>query len=357
MAAIIWIGLTIIVTLSVIVVILLLVTKNTHTRPFFDKNGRTIEDSVAEQLYLPLGGLKQWVLLRGRTIHNPILIFLHGGPGISLHALFRYFHHELENHFIVVGWDQRGAGKSYSVSIPQDSMKTDVFIEDLHELIRYLKKRFNQDKVYILGESWGALLGTRYAHKYPEDVAAYIGTGQVSNMAEAQRLGLAFALAQAKIHNNQKALSQLQAIKQPPGSLLNDRLVQHAWVVKFGGCLYKKTRYPLAWFFKMLCMDEYAWPDLLKIGPCVKLSMTCLWPEIFYTNFFDQVPELKVPIYFLLGKYDYNTSSNLAAQYFDYVKAPKKELVWFQYSGHNPMFEEPMRFKDTLLSIRYNNIH
>jgi len=351
---VIWIIFKIIAALSLIIAVILFATKNTCTRSFVDKDGNIIKDSVAEQLYLSLNGVKQWVLLRGKSIHNPIFIFLHGGPGISLHALFRYFHHELENHFILVGWYQRGVGKSYSKSIPPESFKTETFVADLHELVQYLKKRFNKNKVYILGESWGSLIGTIYAYKYPEDVAAYIGTGQTSNMQESQQLGCTFALDQAKKQNNKKALSQLQTIKQPPCSALKDRLVQHKWLMKFGGCLYKRTGYPLlSWIPKMLSMDEYAWPDLLKIMPGANMSIKFLWPAIFSTNFFNQIPELKVPVYFLLGKHDCNTSSKLAAQYFEYLKAPEKELVWFENSGHNPMFEEPAQFKDALFSIKY----
>lgn len=353
MATILRITLEIIAALIVIIVLALIATAKTRTRPFVDTNGAVIKDSIAEELYLPLGGVKQWVLLRGRTIHNPILIFLHGGPGISLHALFRYFHHELEDHFIVVGWDQRGAGKSYRKAISEESMTIETFIEDLHELIQYLKTRFHQDNVYLVGESWGSLLGTLYAHKYPDDVAAYIGTGQVSDMHESERLGYEFMLAQAEKQNNGKALKELRNIKQPPFSRLEDISVLRKWLMKFGGCLYNQTSY-LPWIFKMLTVDEYAWPDVLKIGLGSKRSLRLLHQELFSTNLFTQIPELKVPVYFLLGKHDKQTSSSLAAKYFENLKAPKKELVWFYYSGHNPMFEEPARFKNVLLAIRYH---
>jgi pimeloyl-ACP methyl ester carboxylesterase/RimJ/RimL family protein N-acetyltransferase len=352
MSIIIFTGL-IILALIAIILLVLFATKNTSTRQFLDQEGNIIKDSVAEELYLPLGGIDQWILLRGQSIKNLIFIFLHGGPGISLHGLFRHFYTDLEKHFIIVGWDQRGAGKSYSTSIPPESLKLDTFVNDLHELIQWLKKRFNQDKVYILGESWGSLLGITYAHRYPEDVLAYIGTGQISNMQEAQQRSYEFTLMQAQKQNNQKALSQLHSMKQPPCDALKDRLVLSTWLMKLGGILYQRTSYPLSWFIGMLRTDEYAWPDLLKIGPGVKLSLTNLWPEIFQANLFIQIPELKVPVYFLLGRHDYNTSSLLAEKYFNALKAPKKELVWFEHSGHNPVFEEPELFRDALLSIRY----
>lgn len=345
--------LIIFVIIFVLVTFILLITKKTYTSPFVDKSGNIIKNSVAEQLYLTLGGIKQWVLLRGRNVNNPILIFLHGGPGVSLQTLFRYFHHDLENHFIVVGWDQRGAGKSYDKSIPKESFKVENFVEDLHELIQYLKKRFKQDKVYILGESWGSLLGTTYAQKYPEDIIAYIGTGQISNTQESEKLGYEFMLAEAKKQNNQKALKQLSKITQPPFSKLEDIKILRKWLMKFGGCLYKQKSY-FPWFLKMLKVNEYSWTDLIKFFFGHSMSLKSLHEELFNTNFFISVPELKVPVYFLLGKYDQQVSSKLAKKYFEFLKTPKKELLWFEKSGHNPMFEEPEYFQNAILTIRYN---
>jgi len=311
-------------------------------------NKNIIENSVAEQGYLPIGEIDQWVWLYGESTKNPILIFLHGGPGVSLHGAFRFFHRNLEKHFIVVGLDQRGAGKSQHNSITPESITIRTFIADLHELVQYLKKRFNHDKVYILGESWGSLLGTTYSHQYPEDVAAFIGTGQVSNFQESERLGYEFMLIEAEKRNDQEALSELQSIKQPPYSSFDDIGILRKWLMKFGGCLYNQTSYePL---LKILATDKDALPDFSG----VPVSLQSLHKELFYTNLFNQVPELKIPAYFLEGRHDYQASSALAAQYFQFLKAPKKELIWFEKSGHNPMFEEPGLFRNAILSIRYN---
>ncbi len=301
------------------------------------------ESSVAEQRHLSIGGIDQWVWLYGENTKNPILIFLHGGPGISLHGAFRHFHGKLEKHFIVVGWDQRGTG-----SITPVSMTIKNFVADLHELVQYLKKRFGHDKVYILGESWGSLLGITYAHQYPDDVTAFIGTGQISNMQESERLGYAFMLEQATKTNNQEALAQLHQLKQPPYSASEDIDVLRKWLMLFGGCLYKQTSYePL---LKQLANDKDALPDFSGVST----SLPALHQELFHTNLFAQIPELNVPVYFLEGRHDYQASSKLAEKYFNALKAPKKKLVWFEHSGHNPMFEEPAKFTEALLSIKYN---
>ena len=310
-----------------------------------------VKNSIADEVYLKLGGVKQWVLLRGSNINNPILIFLHGGPGISEHGLFRYYNKELEDNFIVAGWDQRGCGKSYNRSIPPESLKIDTFISDLHQLIQYLKKRFGKNKVYLLGKSWGSILGTMYASRYPEDVTAYIGVGQVANVKESEKLGYEFTLQEAKKRNDKKALYELKKIESPPGSTIKDVGIERKWVTKFGGSVYGRTDYLMHWVPKILSVDEYSWIDLIRFMLGHKMSFKLLWPEIFNTNLFEQVPNLKVPVYFLLGRHDHQTSSKLASEYFEKLEAPKKELIWFENSGHNPPFEEPEKFNYIVKNI------
>ncbi len=307
------------------------------------------ESSVAEQRYLSIDGIDQWVWLYGENIKNPILIFLHGGPGISLHGAFRYFHGNLEKHFIVVGWDQRGTGKSQSNSLSPESMNIKTFVADLHELVQYLKSRFGQNKVYLLGESWGSLLGITYANQYPDNVFAFIGTGQLSNMQESERLGYEFMLEQATKTSNHEALAQLRQVKQPPYSAIDDVAVLRKWLMLLGGCLYKQTSYePL---LTQLAQNKEALPDFSGVAA----SLPALHQELFHTNLFIQMPKFKVSVYFLEGRHDHQVSSVLAEKYFQLLTAPKKTLVWFEKSGHNPMFEEPEKFGAQLLAIRYND--
>lgn len=306
--------------------------------------------NIAEQQYLSLGGIKQWVCLRGISEDNPILIFLHGGPGISLNALFKYYNNELEDHFLVVNWDQRGAGKSFSKSIPSESMKIDTFVSDLKELVEYLKKRFGKEKVYLLGESWGSLVGIKYAQKYPEDVAAVIGTGQVSNMKESERLCYDFVLAEAKKINHRVALRQLEKVSTNPGSTIKDVKTTRKWWLKFASRLYKKPS-QLLWIRNMFRSKQFSIFDLIRLFRGHNMSLKFLWKEIYEINLFEEVPELQVPAYFLLGRHDHQVSSALAEKYATLLKAPKKKLIWFENSGHNPQFEESEMFNRAVISL------
>ncbi|MCK4265229.1 alpha/beta hydrolase [Candidatus Babeliales bacterium] len=348
-------GLKIVIIIFIFILVIFWISRNTSTSPFLDNEGKMIKNSIAEEIYLSLGGVEQWVLLRGSNVNNPIFIFLHGGPGISEHALFRYYNNDLENYFLTVGWDQRGCGKSYNKNIPPESMNIDTFVSDLHELIQYLKKRFKRDKVYLLGKSWGSILGTFYAHKYPEDLIAYIGTGQVANVKDSERLSYEFALVEAKKRNNKKALSELSKIKFPPGKDIKDVKIERKWLTKFGGSAYGRDGYIMHWAPKMLSIKEYSWQDIIRFVLGSKISLKFLWSEIFNVNLFEQVLKLNVPVYFLLGRHDHQVSSKLAAEYLEKLNAPKKELIWFDCSGHHPPFEEPERFNEILISLFVGN--
>ncbi|MFX1343243.1 MAG: alpha/beta fold hydrolase, partial [Promethearchaeota archaeon] len=134
-------------------------------------------NSISSLEEITLGDLKQWIFIRGSDQKNPVLVFLHGGPGAPLlgMASSRKYDAELIKHFTVVHWDQRGAGKSFNRDIPVDSMTLDRFVEDCNELIDYLRNRFHMQKVFIVGHSGGTIIGIKTAHKYPEKIHAYVG--------------------------------------------------------------------------------------------------------------------------------------------------------------------------------------
>jgi pimeloyl-ACP methyl ester carboxylesterase len=154
-----------------------------RTPPFRGSHGEVLWGSVAEVAYRRLGGLDQWVMIRGESVANPALIMLHGGPGLSETSLFRYFNAPLEKSFTVVYWDQRGAGKSFRRDIPRSSMTVERFVADLDELIDAVCERLGKTKVALFGHSWGSVLGPLYAARFPERVEAYVGRGQIGDWA------------------------------------------------------------------------------------------------------------------------------------------------------------------------------
>ena len=150
------------------------------TAPFVDAAGKLLPDSIASLERVMLGGVEQGMLIRGSNVDNPVLLYLHGGPGTSELGMVRQHNMPaLEKHFTVVVWDQRGAGMSYSARHPESAMTVEQFIADTHELTQLLRQRFGQAKVYLVGHSWGSALGVLTAQRYPDLHHAYVGVGQV----------------------------------------------------------------------------------------------------------------------------------------------------------------------------------
>jgi pimeloyl-ACP methyl ester carboxylesterase len=186
------------------------------TPPFRGPNDETLPGSIAEVGYLRLGGLDQWVMIRGESVGNPVLILLHGGPGFPEMRLLRHFNAALEKSFTVVYWEQRGTDKSFDRKIPPSSMTIEQFLADLDQLVDAVRRRFDKRKVAIYGHSWGSALGVLYAARFPQKVAVYVGTGQIGNWPASEQSSYAFTLAEAERRNNRRALRELRAIGAPP---------------------------------------------------------------------------------------------------------------------------------------------
>jgi len=185
------------------------------TPQIVDENGNVPENSIVELIQLELNGRKQWISLRGWDKNAPVLLFLAGGPGGTQMAAVRHELAELEKHFVVVSWDQPGAGKSYNAEKIK-KITAETYIQDGYALTKYLKERFSQEKIYLLGESWGSALGIFLAEKYPESYYAFIGTGQMVAFAETERMDYAKAMEIAESKGETALVKRLKANGIPP---------------------------------------------------------------------------------------------------------------------------------------------
>jgi pimeloyl-ACP methyl ester carboxylesterase len=310
-------------------------------------------NSIAAIQKIELGGINQFIMLRGKNVNNPILLFLHGGPGYSQISFARKYQKEQEESFIVVNWDQRGSGMSYSNNIPNESMNREQFIEDTNELIEYLCKRYNKEKVYLVGHSWGSELGMYVVDRYPERIAAFISVGQLVHGAKNESLSYDYTLERAKKENNEKALADLLRIGKPPyKNFLSDMMVQRKWLKEYGGAEKKVNTLKdivVASIFSL----EYKGIDGIKLAIGSKFSADTMFSSTLEkVDIMSDIPKVKVPVYFCVGKYDYNTPSELTKEYYEQLVAPEKELIWFEESAHFPHFEEPKKFNEIVLGIK-----
>jgi len=312
-------------------------------------------NGVEELLPIPVNGMQQWLSIRGRDRRNPILMVLHGGPGSPTMPEDYTFQSPWEDYFTVVEWDQRGAGKTYASNDPKalaGTVTVEQMTSDAEVVVRYLQKTYGKKKIFLLGHSWGSVLGVELAQRHPEWFYAYLGVGQVVNMQKSEKIGYEFALQQAREHHNDDAEKELLAIAPYPGaagSITFAKIgVQRKWLTYYGGNTYGRTTFAYdanAWELSPDYTDE----DLGKLDEGSLYSVTQLVGPLEALSF-DAVTTFKCPVFLFDGRHDYATSHELAVDWFKKIKAPKKEFVWFDNSSHMVMQEEPGRFLYRLLT-------
>jgi len=316
---------------------------------------------------LKIGGVKQAVLINGNKATNPVLVFLHGGPGFPMLPFdpFSEIMKKLEDKFTIVYWEQRGTGKSFDNSITPESMNMSQFLSDTKEVVDFTKKTLNVDKVFLWGHSWGSSIGAIYASKFPEDLHAYMSTGQSVNPLMNERLAYEFVLKKSIKDNNKRALNQINKIDTVAANYsLESAFILRKWVYRYGGIVYKnKNERPyvdIQEIRQILAFPSYSLKTRMNLILNPNFSAVKLWEEIKKINLFEQAPTIKVPVYFFVGRHDIIVSHVLAEEYFNKLDAPKgKTLFWFEESAHRPFEEEMEKFyshmvKD-VLSVIINN--
>lgn len=312
-----------------------------HTAPFLDADGRVVPGSIASMERLEVNGVDEAIWFRGRDVRNPPLVLLHGGPGASESALFRHYDSGLEEQFLVVYWEQRGTGRSYDADQPPPSMAIDAFVADLDVVVEQVRRRFHHDRVVLLGHSWGTAIGTLYAAAHPEKVAAYVGIGQIASMPEGELAGYEFALAEARRRGDRSGIDALEAIGPPPHDV-DQMLVSRKWVERYGGSFHADLDTGDL-IFAALGTDEANLYDLIQFGRGNRASLDAVWPELRQLDL-RRHTRLSMPVFFFLGRFDWQVPAVVAASYFETIDAPCKRLVWFEGSAHNAPFEESAAF-------------
>jgi proline iminopeptidase len=330
-----------------LLVLLCLLAGCRSTPPFRTPSGELLEGSVAAMETLSINGVDQSVWFRGRSTRSPIVILLHGGPGASEAALFRHFNPELERELLVVYWEQRGTGRSWSPGLDARGMTIEQLVADLDGLVDHVRRRFGQPKVALLGHSWGTVLGVIYAARHPQKVTAYIGVAQVVNPVAAQEEELAYCLAAAETAGDERALSSLRSLGRPPFNV-EKALALERWTERYGGLLAgglaKRDMIAAA-----LRSDEANVFDLVLFGLGNRFSLRALWREYLGIRFDATHRSLDVPMLLVLGRHDHHVSARLAETWFQALDAPGKRLAWFERSAHNPPFEQPAEFNALVL--------
>lgn len=349
-----WIGLFIIAGFVIILGGILLFLSPGKPGPVLDENGNTLTGSLSEKIWVDINGMKQGMFIKSRDVNNPLLLFVHGGPGMPEYWLTRWYPTGLENDFTVVWWEQRGAGLSFSPDIPAETMTAEQFVSDTIAVTEYLRQRFGKDKIYLMGHSWGSYIGIQAAAQRPDLFHAYIGVGQVSHQIKSEQLSYEYALDYFRQTGNEGMLKKLESA--PPAmtvplpaayDALRDAYMHGAGI----GTTREMKSVITGIFLPSWQFREYTLGEKINLwrGKFYSRSREfSLWDKMQITNLAQQVSRLEIPAYFLHGKYDYTCAYPLAKEYFAQLDAPVKGFYTFEQSAHSPMFEEPDRVMEVL---------
>lgn len=300
------------------------------------------DDGVNVQGDVYIGGIEQWVSVRSRHRNNPILLFLHGGPGFTSIPTSYYYMKGWEEYFTVVQWDQRGSGKTYLANDPKaisPTMNIDQMVNDAEDVVRYLQKTYKQKRIVLMADSWGTVLGLQLAQRHPDWFYVYVGMGQVVNVERGESLGYQATMSAAQADHNGQAVTELEAIapfpdpQHPEQSLAKLKTERH-WLEYYDGD---------ADFEQVDIEDfspDYSPEDLKAREAGLTYSMRALWVALSKVNF-EATTSFACPVVFLEGKYDLTTPATLLLQWYGTLHAPYKRLVWFDDSAHMIDEEEP----------------
>lgn len=275
---------------------------------------------------ISIGGIKHYISLKGKDNKKPLLLYLHGGPGGSVMDYADKFTSRLKEHFVVVQWDQRETGKTLQLNASPVPLSLAIFQNDTYALIKQLLNQFRHSKLYLAGHSWGTTLGFFIAEKYPELLFAYIAIGPMINQCESERVILKMMKERAIKDGNKKEIAELNKVNIPFEN--GEQLYLHRkWLFHFNGQTKTLSReYVLNWASTWLS----------------------IYNEASKINLLESLPAINCPVYFFIGKKDYQTNFNIAESYYNKLTAPKKKLFWFD-AAHAIPTAVPQQFQSTII--------
>lgn len=319
---------------------------------FTDEKGRIIENSMAEKCFVEINGVKMGMMIKSKDISNPVLLFVHGGPGMPEYFLTQDYPTGMEDYFTVVYWDQRGAGLSYRSNIDTSTLTIDQYVQDTIAVTKYLQERFGQEKIYLMAHSWGTYFGIQTVQQAPELYKAYIGVGQITKQSESERLAYEYMLDYYAKMGDEKAIEKLKANDYLSEGYvkIRDDMMHRVGI----GTMHNMKSVANGIFLASLKNKDYTLSEkinlwrgkmLLNQNPQLKME------EDLRTT----VTKLEVPTYFFSGAFDYTVNHNLADEYLKKIEAPVKGFYLFDNSAHSPIFEEPDKVVEIMLSDVLNN--
>jgi pimeloyl-ACP methyl ester carboxylesterase len=310
---------------------------------------------VQEGEFVDIGGIKQWIQIRGEDRDNPVLLFVHGGPGGSTLPISSGWR-PWERHFTVVQWDQRGTGRTYGSAGDAlgPTMTLERMTQDGVELAQYLRTHLHKDKIVLVGHSWGSFLGIHMVKQRPDLFYAYVGTGQVvgrTTFEKAFELRIERLQTRAVSAGNNEALAELAPVAARPTMTQENRLIAEKWSRALA--LPRPDGFQLAGPIPPLFMPDFSlldWYNRRKGAAFSAKYLTGRDGPMFQHGMAAIGFEFSIPIFFIEGDADGVTPGGPAEQYFNQIMAPHKEFVWVRGGDHFIPFDRPDEFLAELMA-------
>lgn len=318
--------------------------------PFVDDSGTPLPNSISEKIFVDINGLEQGMIIKGRDLNNPVLLYVHGGmPDTFLNQRYPT---DLEQYFTVVWWELRGAGLSYRPDMPRETLTSEQMVADTLAVTNYLRQRFGREKIYLMGHSGGTFIAIQAARQAPELYHAYIGMAQMSDQFKSEQIAYAFMLQEFKKNGNTRMVRKLEAAPVtaegiPDAYLALRDVAMHSLGI---GTMHNMRSVERDLFLESFKYHGYTLKEKINYWRAKFSSgVSAIWKENITTNLNQTVPGLEIPTYFLEGVYDYTCSYTEAKAYFEKLNAPVKGFYTFDHSAHSPLFEEPEKMLRILL--------
>jgi len=307
---------------------------------------RTGENVVDVAEYVEIGGVPQWMTMRGQNKTNPVLLYIHGGPGAAASGYAYSYQYPWEDVFTVVHWDQRGSGRSRPEGLTLDSMTMEQMLSDTVEVVEHLRTRFAQEKIFVIGKSWGSMLGALLAKRRPDLLYAYIGIGQTvaweENFEESRRLLIDYA----RRTNDLETIDVLIAAGPMPDPR-EDENIYLDWLETLQSPLFTRGKYwhaqsnpgdiPLRMVATALMSPDMTYGEIAAFrndDAAFYVFELMKDPAVFGFDLHGEGYDFDVPIIMTMGEHDWVTPPTLAKAYFDKINAPYKKYIAFEHSAH-----------------------
>lgn len=325
--------------------------------PVVTIDGEVAPDGIVSLERVTLGGVEQTILIRGASANLPVLLFLHGGPGGAIMPWVDLFHTPfLEESFVVVHWDQRGAGSSYDPDLTGDDLTPQHFISDTLELTDMLRERFEKERIFLTGQSWGSALGFMTIAQDTTPFNAFIAVSERVVWDRSFEMGYEWALQQARAGCDADILAQLEAIAPFDAFDEADLAVQRQAVAHYFGGDYHTPGLEDQYLSYALSGQSpyYTMADVQSYIPGLEISSAAVeQADLLATyNLFEMLPAVDIPVHFISGADDWNTPADLAYAYYEALDAPDKSFHRIPEAAHMVMHDQPDAWAEVMVEIR-----